>query len=196
MEEPPVESMGTLVHLVDGALAFAARYQHEGDHPVHMHSFFEVVVVTGGRGVHNCLAGRRDLQAGDVLLLRPGCWHGYEDCDGLEIYNCCFSADLLRRELAWTREDALLGQLLWTLPYSAERRGTLTTRLDPAELADCIGHLDGLEDLRHRPANLHHGDLIGWLSLFLNRLARAAGDGRIDTRRLHPAVLEDRKSVV
>jgi len=190
MEEPPVESHGTLVHLIEGSLAFAGRYRHDGGHPVHTHSFFEVVVVTGGRGVHNCLARHQNLQAGDVLLLRPGVWHGYEDCDGLEIYNCCFSADLLRRELAWTREDPLLGHLLWTLPYTAERRGVLATRLDQAALAECIGHLDGLEDLRHRPANLHHGDVIGWLSLFLNRLARAAGEGGVGTGQLHPAVLD------
>ena len=40
---------------------------------------------------------------------------------GLELYNCCFSSELLRRELAWTREDPLLGYLLWTGPYSAPR---------------------------------------------------------------------------
>jgi AraC family L-rhamnose operon transcriptional activator RhaR len=190
MEEPPVENSGTLVHLVDGYQAFATRYGHEGDHPVHTHSFFEVVVVTGGRGVHVCLASSQELQAGDVLLLRPGVWHGYEDCEELEIYNCGFSADLLRRELAWTREDPLLGHLLWTLPYTAERRGVLSTRLDAPALAECVRHLEGLEDLRHRPAHLHHGDVIGWLSLFLKRLARAAGDGRVGTGQLHPAVLD------
>lgn len=193
MEEPPVENYGTLVHLVDGSLAFAARYVHEADHPVHTHSFFEVVVVTGGSGVHNCLARRHDLQIGDVLLLRPGVWHGYEDCDGLAIYNCGFSADLLRSELAWTREDPLLGHLLWTLPYTAERGGVLATRLDAAALAECTRHLDALEDLRYLPANLHHGDIIGWLSLFLSRLARAAGEGREGTGQLHPAVLDAMK---
>ncbi|QNE17245.1 AraC family transcriptional regulator [Kribbella qitaiheensis] len=187
MEEPPVENKGTLVHLVEGAMAFAGRYRHEGDHPVHTHSFFEVVVVIGGHGVHNCLDARQELGTGDVLLVRPGVWHGYEDCRGLEIYNCGFSVDLLHRELAWTREDPLLGHLLWTLPYMPER---LAFRLDPAALAECLGHLDGLEDLRYRPANLHHGDIIGWLSLFLNRLARAAGDGRDGTGQLHPAVLD------
>lgn len=187
MEEPPVGNKGTLVHLVEGSMAFAGRYRHDGDHPVHTHSFFEIVVVIGGQGVHNCLDARQELSTGNVLLVRPGVWHGYEDCRGLEIYNCGLSVDLLRRELAWTREDPLLGHLLWTLPYMPERHAF---RLDPGALAECLGHLDGLEDLRYRPANLHHGDIIGWLSLFLNRLARAAGYGRDDTARLHPAVLD------
>jgi AraC family L-rhamnose operon transcriptional activator RhaR len=43
----------------------------------------------------------------------PGVWHGYEHCRELSVYNCCFSSELLRRELSWTREDPLLGYLLW-----------------------------------------------------------------------------------
>ena len=66
----------------------------------------------------------------------PGVWHGYDDCQHLALFNCCFSGDLLRRELAWTREDALLGYLLWTGSYSAQGRGVLTTRLDAADLAE------------------------------------------------------------
>ena len=73
-------------------------------------------------------------------------WHGYEDCRGLDLYNCCFSAELLRRELAWTREDPLLGYLLWTGPYSGQRRGILTTQLDPEALAECVEHLDALDE--------------------------------------------------
>ena len=59
------------------------------------------------------------MASGDVVLLRPGVWHGYYDCARLELYNCCFSSELLRRELIWTREDPLLGYLLWTGPYLA-----------------------------------------------------------------------------
>jgi AraC family transcriptional regulator, L-rhamnose operon transcriptional activator RhaR len=69
------------------------------------------------------------MQPGDVLLLRPGVWHGYQDCQRFEAYNCCFSSDLLRRELAWTREDPLLGFLLWAGPYSSPGRGVLTISL-------------------------------------------------------------------
>src|SRR4051795_3830853 len=123
MTEFPVEMTRTLLHLVDGSIAFAGHYVHEGEHPVHTHSFVEIAVVMGGTGIHQSLAGSQQLRAGDVLLLRPGVWHGYEGCAGLDLYNCCFSADLLRRELAWTREDPQLGPLLWTGPYAGQRRG-------------------------------------------------------------------------
>ena len=68
----------------------------------------------------------------------------------LDLYNCCFSTELLRNELAWTREDPLLGYLLWTGPYADERRGILTAHLEPEQLAECADHLDALSRLRSR----------------------------------------------
>ncbi|MGO8892319.1 MAG: hypothetical protein ACLQB1_21880 [Streptosporangiaceae bacterium] len=85
-------------------------------------------------------------------MLRPGVWHGYEDCQRFEVYNnCCFSSELLRRELSWTREDPLLGFLLWAGPYSSPGRGVLTTRLEQSAVSDCLTHLSALAALRHRP---------------------------------------------
>ena len=48
MAEPPVDRSGVLLHFTEGTLAYAGHYLHEGDHPVHTHSFFEVAVVTAG----------------------------------------------------------------------------------------------------------------------------------------------------
>ncbi|GAA1649497.1 AraC family transcriptional regulator [Kribbella alba] len=191
MDEPVENARNSLLYFVEGVLAFAGHHVHQGFHPVHTHSFFEVAVVTGGEGLHTSLAGRQELVSGDVVLLRPGVWHGYEDCRDLDVYNCCFSADLMQRELAWTREDPLLGHLLWTGPFSKQRRGILTTHLDAGALAECTRHLEGLEELRDRPVNQHRGEIVGWLSLFLSRLARAAAEGDAvgDDGQAHPAVL-------
>jgi AraC family L-rhamnose operon transcriptional activator RhaR len=189
---PPVENNRKLLHFSDGAVAYAGQHVHQDTHPVHTHTFFEVAVVLAGEGVHQSLAGRQQLRVGDVLLLRPGVWHGYEECRDLDLYNCCFSADLMQRELAWTREDPLLGYLLWTGPHSAQRRGILTTRLEPPALSECLGYLSGLQDLGDAPVNLHRGEIVGWLSLFLGCLARAVlDDGAVRAvGQTHPAVLE------
>jgi AraC-like DNA-binding protein/mannose-6-phosphate isomerase-like protein (cupin superfamily) len=192
MAEPPVEKTRTLLHFFDGSLAWAGHYLHEGTHPVHTHSFFEIAVVTGGAGAHHTLAGERELQVGDVMVLRPGVWHGYERCRGLDLYNCCFSTDLLDRELAWTRDDPWIGHLLWTGPYSGQRRGILTSHLDPVGFEESVRHLDGLHELRSSPVETHRGDIVGWLSLVLSATARAVARteatpaGRPQT---HPAVL-------
>jgi AraC family L-rhamnose operon transcriptional activator RhaR len=189
----PVEQTRTLLHIVDGSLAFAGHYLHEDSHPIHTHSFLEVAVVMGGTGVHHSLAGRQQLQVGDVLLLRPGVWHGYQDCHDLDVFNCCFSIELLRRELAWTREDPQLGHLLWTGPYAGQRRGILTTHLSGAAFDECVEHLDRLSDLRPCPVETHRGDIVGRLVLFLSCLARVAtrSDGPSgQPAGTHPAVLD------
>jgi AraC family L-rhamnose operon transcriptional activator RhaR len=190
MADEPVTHKGTLLHFIEGTMVHAGPHLHEKSHPLHTHSFFEIALVTGGEGVHNSLAGRQQLQIGDVILLRPGVWHQYDECRGLQIYNCCFSADLVRRELAWTREDPLLGYLLWTGPFSAQRRGMLTTHLEPAELTEGIAHLEQLRQLRNHSLSRHRGDVVGWLSLYLSCLARTVAERDDLSEQTHPAVLD------
>ena len=190
--DPPVSASHGLFHFTDGAPAYAGPYLHDHDSPMHTHSFVEIVFIVSGTGVHNCLNGRRELQPGDVVLLRPGVWHGYENCHELNIYNCCFSSELLRRELAWTREDPLLGYLLWAGPYSSPSRGMLTISLDPAAFRECMTHLDALAALRHRPQECHRGDIVGRLSLLFSQLGQALvpTDRVLQDKRgsTHPAV--------
>ena len=191
MEVFPVEQTRTLLHFIDGSLAFAGHYLHEDVHPVHTHSFVEIAVMMGGSGAQRSLAGRQELELGDVLLLRPGVWHGYEDCRALDMYNCCFSPELLRRELAWTREDPRLGHLLWTGPYAEQRRGILTARLTGDAFDECVSHLDRLHDLRGMSADTHRGDLVGQLTLFLSSLARAVAPSSLaGPSQTHSAVLD------
>ena len=195
MAEWPVDSTSDQFRLNNGGIAFAAPWTENGSGLTHTHSFVEIAVILSGEGVHHSLAGKQALAPGDVFALRPGVWHGYEECRRLTLYNCGISTELLRHELAWTREDQLLGYLLWTGPYAGRRRGMLTTHLDKAALHDCVIHLEALDELRQMPIGLHRGDIIGRLSLFLSRLARAVlldgGDEGQDRKHVtHPAVAE------
>ena len=200
-EDPdiPLDTSRDLFHFTEGAVAYAGRHFHDEPHPLHSHSFVEIAFVIAGTGAHLSLAGPQRVKAGDVILLRPGVWHGYDDCDRLHLFNCCFSGELLRRELAWTRQDMLLGYLLWTGPYSARGRGMLTTRLGEAALAECEVHLAALRALRHEPAAEHRGDIVGRLALLFSILGRAvAQTHRPLAGPAHPAIgqamrlLEDR----
>ncbi|WP_371402427.1 AraC family transcriptional regulator [Kribbella sp. NBC_00662] len=190
MTDEPVRTRGTVLHFVEGTVVHAGPHLHEKSHPLHTHSFFELLLVTGGEGIHHSLAGRQKLRAGDAILLRPGVWHEYVDCTALEVYNCCFSADLVRRELAWAREDPLLGYLLWTGPFSGQRRGMLATHLDPDTMTEAVGHLDGLRQLRNQPLSRNRAEIIGWLSLYLSCVARTVADRDERSEHAHPAVLD------
>jgi AraC family L-rhamnose operon transcriptional activator RhaR len=109
------------------------------------------------------------------------------------VYNCCFNSELLRRELSWTREDPLLGFLLWAGPYSSPGRGVLTISLPPSVLRECLVHLDALATLRHRPLALHRPDIVGRLSLLFGQLGQAVAQARSttpgETGAAHPAVV-------
>lgn len=189
----PLDTSRELFYFTEGAVAYAGRHLHDEPNPLHSHSFVEIAFVTGGEGTHLSLAGPQRLSAGDVVLLRPGAWHGYHDCRRLELFNLCFSAELLRRELAWTRQDLLIGYLLWAGPYSARGRGMLTTRLGSAPLADCETHLESLAALRRRPPAEHRGDVVGRLALLFSILGRTVAAARgplpLAAGRAHPAVV-------
>ena len=172
-EDMPMDVNHGPMHFTEGTLAYAGMHLHVDGHPMHTHRFVEVAFVTGGCGTHDSLAGRRELTRGDVVLLRPGVWHAYEGCERLVLYNFCFSSELLHRELAWTREDPLLGYLLWTGPYSARGRGMLSTRLDFEAFEECKVHLAALDALRNQPVAQHRGDIVGRLALLFSLLGRA-----------------------
>jgi AraC family transcriptional regulator, L-rhamnose operon transcriptional activator RhaR len=192
-EAPPLGTAQGLFHFTEDTLAYAGPYLHEHDSPVHTHSFVEIGFAVRGAATHHCLAGRQEVRAGDVILLRPGVWHGYEKCQPIEVYNCCFSSELLRRELSWTREDPLLGYLLWTGPYSAPGRGVLMASLEPSVFGECMVHLEGLAVLRHRPVAQHRGDIVGRLSLLFSQLGRAVAQSHGpllgEGAPAHPAVV-------
>jgi AraC family transcriptional regulator, L-rhamnose operon transcriptional activator RhaR len=193
-EDPPVESNQGLFHFTESMPAYAGGYLHTWDSPVHTHSFVEIAFAVGGSATHHSVAGRHEMRPGDVVLLRPGVWHGYEDCQEFEVYNCCFSSELLRRELSWTREDPLLGYLLWAGPYSSPGRGVLMISLESSAVGECLVHLDALAALRHRPVALHRPDIVGRLSLLFGQLGRAVaqGSGTLhgQTGPAHPAVVQ------
>jgi len=173
-----MDTSSDLFHFNEGALAYAGVYHHDHTSPLHSHSFVEIAFVTAGSATHQSLVGPADLGLGDVVVMRPGAWHGYDYCQDLVVYNCCFSADLLRRELAWTREDPLLGYLLWTGPYESKAGGVLTTHLDQETLEVCKAHLDALASAWHLPLAYYQGDIVGRLALLFSLLGRAVAEAR------------------
>ena len=175
-DDLPMDTSREVFYFNEGSLAYAGRYLHAEDNPPHTHSFMEIAFAIGGEGTHHCVAGRRELSPRDVVLLRPGVWHGYEGCRRLELYNCCFNSEMLRRELSWTRENPLLGYLLWTGPYAMARRGVLSLSLPEDSFRACMEHLEALAALRRRPLARYLGDILGRLSLLLSELARVAQD--------------------
>ena len=116
MTELPVALENGLIYFTDDVVAGVGHHLHARMHPVHTHSFIEIMFVTSGDGVHlsqlgrNTLAVRRRHHPSAGRVARP------RDCHDLQVINCCFDVELLRRELAWTREDPLLASCSGMVP--------------------------------------------------------------------------------
>ena len=162
----------------------------------HDHDFLEVALVLEGHGRHLSVQGEQALQIGDAIILRPGAWHAYQDCEHLRIFNCCFSMALLDRELAILTQDPALHYLFWEGPLSLNRQGVMTLRLPPPALEACCRHLDGIVQAQaFGDAASHWLDQIGHLLLLLGQLSRCLMNVSPHASRqtLHPAVTRCRQ---
>lgn len=111
------------------------------------------MLILGGKGIHRTAQGDVALQPGNVLFLRPGTWHLYLDCDGLDYFDCCFGTELLRSELRGILDEPLLADV-----------GLI--QLEPDDLDICLSCLTAIRGSRNALEQL------GYLLVFLARVAQ------------------------
>ncbi|MGW5188403.1 AraC family transcriptional regulator [Kribbella sp. NPDC004138] len=70
------------------------RIELVADVAVHSHAFFEIAVVVAGRGTHVSAGGEVQLAPDSVVVIRPGEWHGYVDCQGMVVRNAYLGPDV------------------------------------------------------------------------------------------------------
>jgi len=126
---------------------YVRRHDFTGTLAPHDHDFLEAVLILGGQGTYHTAHGETALHRGQVFFLRPGVWHAYLDCEGLDYINCCFGAELLRGVL----EEPLLARV--------DQRV-----LQQDDLDFCLEQLERIENCRNGLERL------GYLLLFLGRL--------------------------
>ncbi|GAA2271876.1 reactive chlorine-specific transcriptional regulator RclR [Nonomuraea roseoviolacea subsp. roseoviolacea] len=158
------------------------------DVEAHAHDFLEIAVIGTGHGRHVTSQGEHPLRPGQVIVLRPGAWHGFRDCADLTVANCCLSAQALRAELAALYDLPMLRRMLWTDPVASGTHGVAVTAVDPAAAEEAIAEIGLLErDLgadRSRP-----GRVLGRLVTVLGVLADGRDPGpAAPGPAVHPAV--------
>ncbi|MCP9947096.1 helix-turn-helix transcriptional regulator [Actinomadura madurae] len=162
-----------------GPPVVAERYELRNGAALHSHDFIELAVVTGGTATHVSAAGERELDRGSVTMLRPGDWHGYQDCRRLVVHNLYVGPEVFQRELAWLRADPQLGRIL----HDAGRSGH-PLRLDPTTQRIVDTGLTAITD-RPRPEP-PPAVLVGMLLCLLG--GTAASLPADPAGRNHPAV--------
>jgi AraC family L-rhamnose operon transcriptional activator RhaR len=158
---------------VDDAPLFVARHCLDGQMAsgTHDHDFGEIVLISGGKGRHLSIYGERDLSSGDCLILMPGTWHSYRDCEALEVHNCCFRPALLHRDLAALSHDMALFAILET--SGGAGRGPVELQLQPSNVEEMLNCLAALRCLQNEASPTAHVAQIGHFLLLLSQLSGA-----------------------
>ncbi|MFI9840989.1 helix-turn-helix domain-containing protein [Nonomuraea sp. NPDC051941] len=174
--------------LFAGGPVLAGVHHLNPDIEPHAHDFLEIAVIGTGHGRHMTSRGEHPLRRGQVVVLRPGAWHGFRDCTDLTVANCCLSAQALRGELAALYDIPMLRRMMWTDPVASGTHGVAVTTVDPAAAEEAIAEIGLLErDLaaeRRRP-----GRVLGRLVTVLGVLADGRDpEGETLESTVHPAV--------
>jgi AraC-like DNA-binding protein len=175
---------------------------------LHIHDFSELVVVTGGRGMHKIQDEAWPLSAGDVFVVKGDEAHEYCELDELNLINILYLPDRLR----WDLRDlvSLPGyHALFTLEPQWRRRHQFKSRLHlpPADVSHVLGLIDQLDaELQARTAGFGflatalYMQLVGFLSRLYGRsrnpdsqaLLRLAGAiTHLETHYANPVELAD-----
>jgi len=182
--------MPTTLHEAElflGGPVWGGVHRLDVDVAPHAHDFLEIAVIGTGAGRHTSSQGVRPVRHGQVVVLRPGAWHAFQECSDLVVANCCLSAQGLRTELSGLQQIPVLRDLLWTAPVARGPHGLAVIQVAPEAADDAIEEIAKLEGDLARQAS--GGRLLGRLVSVLGILA----DGQLDqptkpAQAVHPAV--------
>ncbi|SMP43942.1 AraC family transcriptional regulator, L-rhamnose operon transcriptional activator RhaR [Neorhodopirellula lusitana] len=129
----------------DGFPIVVERRDPQEPFGLHSHEFSEIVIITGGKGVHITGEDTYELTAGDTFVIGGDRPHDYLNMDCLRLINVLYDAS----ELPMSFSDLLSlpgYHTLFTLEPAWRKRHMFSSRLQlsPAELADAIRLVDQL----------------------------------------------------
>lgn len=77
----------------------ASHHSLPRDVAAHDHDFYEIALVTAGRGNHLTAVGEETVRRGSAVLIPPNQWHAYSDCEDVTVFDCFVGPELFDREL-------------------------------------------------------------------------------------------------
>jgi len=136
----------------DGFPIAVERREPQVAFPPHRHEFSEIVLITGGEGLHVVDKESWPLGAGDVFVIGGARGHAYRDLKQLRLINILFLPDKLHFDLSDLK--LLPGyHALFSLEPAWRQRHSFNSRLrlSPRELAPVMGLVDQMDmELKER----------------------------------------------
>ncbi|MEL6105594.1 MAG: helix-turn-helix domain-containing protein [Planctomycetota bacterium] len=130
----------------DGFPVVVERRDPQEPFGLHCHEFSEIVIITGGTGVHITGEDRYELQTGDTFVIGGDRPHDYLNMNQLSLINILFDPNELPMNVGDLQ--SLSGyHALFTLEPAWRKRHQFTSRLQlrPVEIADAIELVDKLD---------------------------------------------------
>ena len=131
----------------DGFPIVVERRDPQEPFGLHCHEFSEIVIITGGAGVHITGEDSYELKPGDTFVIGGDRPHDYLNMDRLSLINILF--DPAELPLSLGDLQSLSGyHALFTLEPAWRRRHQFTSRLQltPAEVAETLRLVDKLDN--------------------------------------------------
>jgi AraC family L-rhamnose operon transcriptional activator RhaR/AraC family L-rhamnose operon regulatory protein RhaS len=131
----------------DGFPIVVERRDPQEPFGLHCHEFSEIVIITGGTGVHITGEDSYELKTGDTFVIGGDRPHDYLNMDQLSLINILFDPTELPMSLGDLQ--SLSGyHALFTLEPAWRRRHRFTSRLQltPAELAETLRLVNRLDN--------------------------------------------------
>lgn len=122
------------------------RRDPELAYPLHSHDFFELVIISSGKGIHFGKSHEFTLMPGNVFVIPPGMEHGYKEIQDLVLYNILFTKDLFGESYFDLKKMPGFQALFYVEP-SYRSDAPLTERflqLSPSQMAEAIPMIDSL----------------------------------------------------
>ncbi|MGD9128515.1 MAG: helix-turn-helix domain-containing protein [Planctomycetia bacterium] len=149
------------------------RREPIGPFGVHSHEFSEIVIVTGGRGVHIVGDEKWPLSAGDTYVINVEEPHGYRDLDNLCLINIMFDTrDINLRLFDLT---SLTGyHALFTLEPAWRHRHQFRSRLhlNARDLDETVAMVDRLEQEIADRKSGYQFFAVSWFMQLIGHLSR------------------------
>ncbi|QDT10182.1 helix-turn-helix domain-containing protein [Stieleria marina] len=136
----------------DGFPIVVERRDPQKPFGLHSHEFSEIVIITGGKGVHITGEDSYELTTGDTFVIGGDRPHDYLNMNRLRLINVLFDSNEL--PMAFSDLHSLPGyHALFTLEPAWRKRHMFSSRLQlsPVELVETIRLVDQLDqELTHR----------------------------------------------
>lgn len=115
-------------------------------YPLHTHDFSELVIVTGGSGIHFTDQSEYQILPGDVYVIEAGYAHGYRATDQLRLYNIIFDPALVKQAFLDVKEMPGYHAIFNIEPrYRHTHDFNSRLRLSPDELNHIVEHVELLQ---------------------------------------------------